>query len=391
MVEHVLAVVVVAQHVGGHVPEDRLLAQIEADHLRHVRILRLVVGDSRADGVGERHAPGAISGEQPRHAEHRIGAESEGIEEVVVDAPVDDVDLLRALGRAHEYRIVDHDEVGALDQLDAHLLREERMLEIGAVVVAGREQHDDGILDATLRHGAQRLEQQVGIVVDGTDALLREELGEEPHHHLAVLEHVRHARGRAQVVLEHVVRAVLMAHEIDAGDVRIHVVRQLQAEHRDLVGLVGEHLLGRHHALFQDLLFVIDVVQEAVQRVAALVGRMNDPAGVAEAADQARTLLDPIVSPVESLRWNERDIRAFMRALADEQEFVRRSDVHSAEQIALTLQSLAAVLTRHDPRLLRSAMMKSIDDLFAELQHSDAYDANRFAAGLQAVKRAVNE
>jgi hypothetical protein len=132
-------------------------------------------------------------------------------------------------------------------------------------------------------------------------------------------------------------------------------------------------------------------LEEAVQRVATLVGRMNDPAGVAGAADQARALLDPIVSQVELLRWNERDIRAFMRALADEQEFVRRSDVQSAEQIALSLQSLAAVLTRHDPRLLRSAMMKSIDDLFAELQHRDAYDANRFAAGLQAVRRAVNE
>jgi hypothetical protein len=118
---------------------------------------------------------------------------------------------------------------------------------------------------------------------------------------------------------------------------------------------------------------------------------MNDPARVAEAADQARTLLDPIVSQVELLRWNERDVRAFMRALADEQEFVRRSDVQSAGQIALSLQSLAAVLTRHDPRLLRSAMMKSIDDLFAEVQHRDTYDANRFAAGLQAVRRAVNE
>ena len=144
------------------------------------------------------------------------------------------------------------------------------MFEVGAVVVSGGEQHDRRVVDAVLRDRAQRFEQQVGIVVDGTDALLREELGEEPHHHLAVLEHVRHARGRAQVVLEHVVRAVLVAHEIDAGDMRIHAVWQLEAEHRDLVGLVGEHLLGGHYARLENFLLVINVVQEAVQRVGAL-------------------------------------------------------------------------------------------------------------------------
>ena len=50
----------------------------------------------------------------------------------------------------------------------------------------------------------KRVEQQVGIVRDRRDAIAREEIGKEPHHHLAVLEHVRHARRHAQVVLEHV-------------------------------------------------------------------------------------------------------------------------------------------------------------------------------------------
>ena len=44
-------------------------------------------------------------------------------------------------------------------------------------------------------------------MLDRPDRARREELGEEPHHHLAVLEHVRHARRHAQVVLEHVVLA----------------------------------------------------------------------------------------------------------------------------------------------------------------------------------------
>jgi hypothetical protein len=41
-----------------------------------------------------------------------------------------------------------HEEVAALDEFDAHLLGEEDMLEIGAVVAAGREQDHHGIVGA---------------------------------------------------------------------------------------------------------------------------------------------------------------------------------------------------------------------------------------------------
>jgi hypothetical protein len=55
VVEHVLQVVGLAAQVGGHVVEDRLLAEVELDHLRHVGVDRLVVGHAGADGVGQRH------------------------------------------------------------------------------------------------------------------------------------------------------------------------------------------------------------------------------------------------------------------------------------------------------------------------------------------------
>ena len=109
-----------------------------------------------------------------------------------------------------------------------------------------------------------------------------EQLREQPHHHLAVLEHVRNARGRAQVVLEHVVAAVVVPDQVDAGDVRIHLVGQVQPDHRDLVGVVGEHLLGRDHAGLEDLLLVVDVVQEPVERRHALLQALREhfPFGV---------------------------------------------------------------------------------------------------------------
>ena len=98
--EHVVALLGDVGMNVGTLCEDRLLAEVEADHLRHVRIDRLVVGDAGADRVGERHAarrdtrrtgPGTPSIES--------GAERERVEEVVVDAPVDHVHALRPARR----------------------------------------------------------------------------------------------------------------------------------------------------------------------------------------------------------------------------------------------------------------------------------------------------
>jgi maltooligosyltrehalose synthase len=128
-----------------------------------------------------------------------------------------------------------------------------------------------------------------------------------------------------------------------------------------------------------------DLVQQLSQKVA----RMNDAAGVSQAADAARRIADGMIPAVDRTSWSDADIRSFMAALADDQDFVRRSDVHSAEQVALTLQSLGSALTRRNPKLLKSPMTKSIDALFDELQNRDDYEPGRFAQKLSAVKAAL--
>ena len=74
--------------------------------------------------------------------------------------------------------------------------------------------------------------------------VLDEELGEEPHHHLAVLQHVGDTAGHAQVVFEHVVLAAAVrvagAHDVNARDVAV-----------DAAGYIDAHHLGRNWALFR--------------------------------------------------------------------------------------------------------------------------------------------
>jgi hypothetical protein len=144
------------------------------------------------------------------------------------------------------------------------------VLEVRRVVHAWREQHDSGVRHALRRDGAQVFEQQVGIVLHGRDAVALEQFREEPHHHLAVFQHVRDAARHAQVVFQHVVLASVGAHDVDAGDVGVDVARDIHAHHFLAELRVLQHLVGRDLAGAQDVLLVVDVVDEVIQRLHAL-------------------------------------------------------------------------------------------------------------------------
>ncbi len=99
------------------------------------------------------------------------------------------------------------------------------------------------------------------------DALPGEHLWEQAHHHFAVFEHVAHAAGGTQVVFKHVISAVAIAHQVDAGDMRVDIAVQVQPDHRFLVTLVAQHLIRWNDPGLDDALIVIDVGEEQVQRI----------------------------------------------------------------------------------------------------------------------------
>ena len=134
----------------------------------------------------------------------------------------------------------------------------------------GRQHDDDRVGDARRCGAREVLEQAVRVVLDGGDAVEREQLGKEPHHHLAVFEHVRNARGHAQVVFEHVELALAGAHDVDAGDVRVDAAGHVEPLHLGAVLRIAEDLLGAEDAGAQDVLAVVDVRDEGVQRLDAL-------------------------------------------------------------------------------------------------------------------------
>ena len=141
------------------------------------------------------------------------------------------------------------------------------MLVVGAVERPRRQDHAHRLaLALRRRHARQRPPQPRGIVVHRRDAGRAEELGEHPHHDLAVLQHVGDPRRRAAVVLEHEEVLGPGAHQVDADDVGIDPPRRVDADHGRLVGLVAEDQIRRNHPGAHDLGAVVDVPEEGVER-----------------------------------------------------------------------------------------------------------------------------
>ena len=256
--------------IRRHLGQERELVQVVLDEGGHEGVDALVVGHPRAGGVGEHDVAVPIDVEQAGHAQQAVAAEGEGIEELVVDSSVDDVDLTLAVGAAHEDPVALDEEVAALHQRHAHLAGEERVLEVGRVVDAGGEHHRDRALARPRRGVEEGLEQQARIVVDGADRVRGEELGEDAVEERAVLEHVGHAARHPAVVLEDEVAALAVADDVGAHHVREDLPRRDHPAQLALVFPPGQHQLGGDHLVAQALLVPVDVEQEQVQRGDAL-------------------------------------------------------------------------------------------------------------------------
>ncbi len=271
IIQHIGAVLVTLAQEGRHVLQQRLFAQVEADHLRHEGIDRLVVRNPRPRRIGQRHVPRAIGGEDAGHAQHALGLEDARVQVVVIHAAIQHVHTLRPGGGAHEDDVVLHEQVGAFHHLHAHLIGQEAVLVIGAVEMPGRQDGDAGRALA-IRGGGflQRLQQLFRIMPNRREPMVGTERREQPQHRLPVFQHVGDAGGRAAIILQHVEIVGAGAHQVDAGDVGEDAGRRPEALHRAAIGLVVGDQRGRHAPGAHDLLPGIDIADEGVQRLHAL-------------------------------------------------------------------------------------------------------------------------
>ena len=114
-----------------------------------------------------------------------------------------------------------------------------------------------------------------------------EQLSPDPLEDAAVLDDIRHPGGRTQVVLQNVEVAGFIAHQVATNNMRVHAHRYIQTAHFATVAARAEHQLRRDDAGTQNATFMINVVQEQVERAYTLLEAALDRAPFAR-GDQAR-------------------------------------------------------------------------------------------------------
>ena len=161
------------------------------------------------------------------------------------------------------------------------------MLEVGAVVDAGGEDDDAGVVAGRRGGGVgEGGPQELAVLVDGAHGVVAEQPGEGLDHGGAVLDDVADAAGVAQVVLQHGVGAVGVAHDVDAGHHAAGSEGDLDAEGVALEAPRGGDQPAGHDPVVEGgLLAGVEVVEEPVQGRDALgqaglqlppLGRLDD-------------------------------------------------------------------------------------------------------------------
>lgn len=105
------------------------------------------------------------------------------------------------------------------------------------------------------------------VIADGAYPVGGEQVREDARHRAPVLHHIGHPGRRPQVVLEHPEVTLVVADQVDAGDVDAYPVGWDDARGFPVEVLARGHQPTRDHAVAQDLLLAIDVVEIHLQRL----------------------------------------------------------------------------------------------------------------------------
>jgi hypothetical protein len=223
------------------------------------RVDPLVVCDTVSDRVGERYVAFRIGRNQPWHSEQTVLSERLRIEEGIVDAAIQHVDATRPQGRPGIDPVSFDEEIASLYERNAHAARQEAVLEVRGVEWTRSEHGRPVFAVGCGSHRGQGLDQPQRVLLDASHVGLREYPRKDLLHHAPVLEHVRHTRRRARVVLEDQELAGRILDQVDPGDVDVDPARRANPPHLGDVGRSSEHEIGWNELLLENALLAVDV------------------------------------------------------------------------------------------------------------------------------------
>ena len=248
--------------------ERRLLREVIADRVLDEGEHGGVVGDARAGRVHDRDAGQPACVQEARHAEDGVGPKREGVQEVVVDLAVQDVDTPSPARAAQVYVSVVHQQVRSRDEFHPGRLGQEGVLPEARAVGPRREQGDAGVVapGCEFPQGLEQGRRVDRCVPHGTRVVRRTEAVPEE----AVVRGHAGAARRAAHVVAHDPEPPGRTRDVDAAHRRGHAVGPDSAAHLDAeLGTAAYHG-GRNDAVPHDRRIAVEVGDQVVQRPDAL-------------------------------------------------------------------------------------------------------------------------
>jgi hypothetical protein len=145
--------------------------------------------------------------------------------------------------------------------------------------------------------------------------------------------------------------------------------------------------------VFRDLVEEIspEASKQLKDEVSQLAGLMNQLNGnreqIAASAARASSWADQIVKQVDAQGYDSAMTLRLMRRVAGDGSAISIEGERSAEQAAMTLDSLFRAYSQNAKPANATELRAAIDGLFAQLQDPSAYSAPRFASQMQKVSQ----
>src|SRR5690606_9399442 len=126
--------------------------------------------------------------------------------------------------------VILHDEIVGLDQLDAHLLRQESVLEVGAIEASGSEHHHARLLHSLGCKIREHLVQAYRVVVDRSDRHHFKNARQGTFEDLAIFQDVAHTARTPHIVFQDENLPGIVADKISSANVAPNPTGRFEAD-----------------------------------------------------------------------------------------------------------------------------------------------------------------
>ena len=225
---------------------------------------------ARANGIGDEDRATSCAIDQPGHTQGRIGSQLERIAEIVVLTPQNGMHTAQSVDGLEPDLAVAHQQVMAFDQREAEIARQQRVLGIGFVIGAGREQHRQVGTITLWGEATQRVAQGREKAGDPLGVQVAKQTREDARDDQPVFDRIARTRGRLRAIGNRPPLTVGGSGEIDRVGKERHTTRQVGAACGALKGAVAQHQRRGNAAIGQQGLRPVKISEQRVHQSGAL-------------------------------------------------------------------------------------------------------------------------